>query len=263
MRDGAWVAEAADLVNLSWWPARPGGFCTRNSPGRAIAVTGADGTRGTASSPTPGPVSYPGRSPIWSNGTVSTPASRTADRPAAPEDYCWGPFQGSGTAVDFVDVMATICGNGSPNTQPGVAFHVYSATTSMKGRVFGNADGEMLIVPQVGGLNVVTEYGILELRFGEIAVIPKGVRFRFELLDGYAGGFVCENFGLPLRLPELGLIGSNGLANTNDFQVPVAAYEDYDGPVQWISWPDAKCPACTSVNSVNGDDNGASPLVAA
>ena len=154
-------------------------------------------------------------------------------KPAAPLDYCWGPLAPPQASVDFVDGMATIFGTGSPQSQSGVAFHAYSATASMHDRVFGNADGEMLIVPHVGGLRLVTEYGILEIHSGEIAVIPRGIRFRVELLDSYAGGFVCENFGLPLRLPELGLIGSNGLANVADFKIPVAAYEDYDGPVQW------------------------------
>jgi homogentisate 1,2-dioxygenase len=153
--------------------------------------------------------------------------------PAAPLDYCWGPFKTSEASVDFVDGLVTICGAGSPLSQSGVAFHAYSATASMRDKVFGNADGEMLIIPHIGGLHVVTEYGILDIYVGEIAVIPRGIRFRVELLDGYAGGFVCENFGMPLRLPELGLIGSNGLANVADFKIPVAAYEDHDGPVQW------------------------------
>ncbi len=153
--------------------------------------------------------------------------------PAAPLDYCWGPFRTSEASVDFIDGLATICGTGSPHSQSGVAFHAYSATASMRDRVFGNADGEMLIVPHIGGLHLATEYGILDVYAGEIAVIPRGVRVRVELLDGYAAGFVCENFGLPLRLPELGLVGSNGLANVADFKIPVAAYEDHDGAVQW------------------------------
>lgn len=154
-------------------------------------------------------------------------------KPAAPMDYCWGPLTPTTASVDFIDGMATVFGTGSPQSQSGVALHAYSATVSMRHRVFGNADGEMLIVPQTGSLRMVTEYGILDVHVGEIAVLPRGIRFRVELLDGHAGGFVCENFGLPLRLPELGLIGSNGLANVGDFKVPVAAYEDYDGPLQW------------------------------
>lgn len=154
--------------------------------------------------------------------------------PAAPHDYCWGPFRSSADTSDFIDGLATVCGNGSPYSQTGMAIHVYSASRSMRDRVFSNADGELLIVPHIGGLRFVTEFGILEVSLGEIAVIPRGIKFRVELLDGAAHGFVCENFGLPLRLPELGLIGSNGLANTNDFQIPVAAFEDDDTPFQLI-----------------------------
>ena len=154
--------------------------------------------------------------------------------PAAPHDYCWGPLKSAVDTSDFIEGLATVCGNGSPLSQSGMAVHVYSATTSMEDRVFANADGEFVIVPYFGGLRLVTEFGVLEVSLGEIAVIPEGVKFRVELLDGPSYGFVAENFGRPLRLPELGLIGSNGLANTADFQIPVAAYEEKDTPVQLI-----------------------------
>ena len=111
-----------------------------------------------------------------------------------------------------------------------MAMHIYAANRSMQDRYFYNADGEMLIVPQQGRARFVTELGIVEADPGEIAVIPRGLRFRVELPDGPSRGYVCENYGAMLRLPELGPLGSNGLANPRDFLSPVAAYEDDKTP---------------------------------
>ena len=105
----------------------------------------------------------------------------------------------------------------------------------MQGRFFYDADGELLIVPQQGRLHIATELGVLEVEPQEIAVIPRGVRFRVELPDGAARGYVCENFGALLRLPDLGPIGSNGLANPRDFLTPHAAYEDVEGEFELIA----------------------------
>jgi homogentisate 1,2-dioxygenase len=105
----------------------------------------------------------------------------------------------------------------------------------MQGRYFANADGEMLIVPQRGRLLIATELGVLDIEPQQIAVIPRGIRFRVTLPDGEARGYVAENFGAALRLPDLGPIGSNGLANPRDFEVPVAAYEDLDGEFELIT----------------------------
>ncbi|CAM5688209.1 Homogentisate 1,2-dioxygenase [Streptomyces griseoloalbus] len=99
-------------------------------------------------------------------------------------------------------------------------------------RVFSDADGELLIVPERGGLLLRTEFGLLHVEPGHIALIPRGVRFRVELLDQTARGYVCENYGAPFRVPDLGPIGANGLANARDFRAPVAAYEDVEGPVE-------------------------------
>jgi homogentisate 1,2-dioxygenase len=103
----------------------------------------------------------------------------------------------------------------------------------MQGRVFCDADGELLIVPQQGALRLATELGRLEVAPGEIAVLPRGVRFRVEL-DGPARGYVCENYGAPFRLPELGPVGANGLANARDFLHPVAWFEDRDEPTEVV-----------------------------
>ncbi|MHC3475605.1 homogentisate 1,2-dioxygenase, partial [Streptomyces sp. 7R007] len=102
-------------------------------------------------------------------------------------------------------------------------------------RVFSDADGELLIVPERGGLLLHTEFGQLHVEPAHVALIPRGVRFRVELLDESARGYVCENYGAPFRLPDLGPIGANGLANARDFRAPVAAYEDVEGPVEVVN----------------------------
>ena len=102
----------------------------------------------------------------------------------------------------------------------------------MTDRYFYNADGELLLVPQHGRLRLVTELGILEVDNGEIALLPRGLRFRVELPDGPSRGYICENYGALFRLPELGPIGANGLANSRDFLAPVAAFEDKDAALQ-------------------------------
>jgi homogentisate 1,2-dioxygenase len=105
---------------------------------------------------------------------------------------------------------------------------MYAANRSMTHRAFYDADGELLIVPQLGRLSLSTELGRLVVEPQEIVVIPRGIRFRVELPDGHARGYICENFGAGFRLPDLGPIGSNGLACERDFLTPVAWYEDRD-----------------------------------
>jgi homogentisate 1,2-dioxygenase len=134
-----------------------------------------------------------------------------------------------------VDGIVTLAGNGDPATQTGVGIHVYAANASMQDRFFYDADGELLIVPQLGSLRIRTELGILDVRPGEICVIPRGLKFRVELPDGSARGYICENYGALLRLPALGPIGANGLANPRDFLAPVSAYEDREGKFQIIA----------------------------
>lgn len=158
------------------------------------------------------------------------PALRSApftDAPPSPNRLRWNPFPLPGAGVDFLDGLATICGN------EGSATHVYAASRSME-RVFVNADGEMLLVPQQGALRIVTELGVVEASPGAIALLPRGLKFRVELPDGAARGYVCENYGAAFRLPELGPIGSNGLADPRDFEAPEAAFEDRDEPVELV-----------------------------
>jgi homogentisate 1,2-dioxygenase len=154
--------------------------------------------------------------------------NRFSPERTSPDQLRWDPLQVPTTPTDFVAGLVTMAGNGSPATQVGCAIYEYATNRSME-RFFYDADGELLIVPQHGALRIATELGIIEVAPLEVAAIPRGVRFRVELLGDDAGGYVCENFGAPFRLPELGVIGSNGLANPRDFQTPVAAYEDRDG----------------------------------
>ena len=154
--------------------------------------------------------------------------------PPNPNQMRWRAFEIPVPPTDFLDGCMTLCGNGDVNAQAGLAIHAYACNQSMKDLAFSNADGELLFVPQLGSLRLVTELGILECRPGELAVVPRGIKFRVDLLDSRARGYVCENYGVPFRLPELGLMGSTGLANAYDFRVPVAAYEDHEGQVQWV-----------------------------
>ncbi|KAF1686684.1 homogentisate 1,2-dioxygenase [Pseudoxanthomonas broegbernensis] len=155
--------------------------------------------------------------------------------PVAPDQMRWDPLPSPKAPTDFVEGLYTVAGNGSAEAQQGVAIHLYAADRGMAGRFFYDADGELLLVPQQGRLRIATELGVLELEPQQVAVIPRGIRFRVELPDGPSRGYVLENFGAHLRLPELGPIGSNGLANPRDFQAPVAAYEDVEGEFELVA----------------------------
>ncbi|WP_228531185.1 MULTISPECIES: homogentisate 1,2-dioxygenase [Myxococcaceae] len=154
--------------------------------------------------------------------------------PATPNRLRWSPLPRPTEPTDFVEGLVTMGGNGSAAHGAGIGIHQYLANRSMVDAVFYDADGELLLVPQQGRLRLVTELGVLALSPGEVGVVPRGVRFRAELPDGSASGYVCENYGALFRLPDLGPIGSNGLANPRDFLTPVAAYEDVDRPTRVI-----------------------------
>jgi homogentisate 1,2-dioxygenase len=157
-----------------------------------------------------------------------------------PNRLRWDPLPMPSKRVDFVEGLATIAGSGDPGSQLGIAAHVYRANRSMSDRYFSNADGEMLFVPQTGALLLFTELGKLQVRPGEIAVIPRAVKFKVQLLEKSARGYICENYGAHFRLPELGPIGAQGLAQKRDFQAPVAAYEDRGGRCELIHKFDGK-----------------------
>jgi homogentisate 1,2-dioxygenase len=156
---------------------------------------------------------------------------------ASPNQLRWSPAPMPTDPTDFVDGLVTLAGNGGPQSQAGAAVHMYCVNRSMHRRAFYDADGELLIVPQLGRQRFVTELGVIDTEPQEIVVIPRGVRFRVELPDGEgeARGYVCENFGANFRLPDLGPIGSNGLANPRDFLTPVAAYEDTDATHELVA----------------------------
>jgi len=154
-------------------------------------------------------------------------APGTVEEPLAPNRLRWDPPSDLPAGVDFVDGMVTMLANRDPADLEGVAIHQFRASKSMERRVFVNADGELLIIPQAGNLCLATEFGRIDVSPGQAALIPRGVRFRVEV-EGEVLGYVAENHGLPLRLPELGPIGSNGLANARDFETPIAWFEDRD-----------------------------------
>ena len=153
----------------------------------------------------------------------------------SPEQMRWSPLPLPESATDFIDGLVTYAGNGGPESQTGIGIHLYACNRDMQDRFFSNADAEMLIVPQLGRLHIETELGVVDVEPHWIAVIPRGVRFRVSLSDGQARGYVCENFGALLQLPDLGPIGSNGLANPRDFETPNAAFEDIDGQFELIN----------------------------
>jgi homogentisate 1,2-dioxygenase len=145
----------------------------------------------------------------------------------SPNRLRWDPLPIPSMPLDFVDGLTTVCGNGDPAAGAGSGIHIYVATRSMERRCFQCSDGELVIVPQSGQLDIATELGRLDVAPGSVAIIPRGVRFRVEV-SGPVRGYVCENYGAPFRIPELGPIGSNGLANARDFETPVAWFEDID-----------------------------------
>jgi len=175
------------------------------------------------------------------NGTLLTPPF--TDVPLEPNLLFWAPRSAPAAGTDFVSGLWTLGGNGDPVQRSGVAIHLYTADTSMTDRVFSTADGELMIVPELGGLLIHTELGLLSVEPGSVALIPRAMKFRIEIL-GAAGqgdtpafirGYVCENFGTPFSLPELGFIGHGGMANPRDFRAPVAAYDkDTERPVEVI-----------------------------
>jgi len=166
------------------------------------------------------------------SGRIASDFERLA---ASPNQMRWSPLPMPDAPTDFIDGWVTMAGNGSAQAMSGCAIHLYAANKPMTGRYFYSGDGELLIVPQQGRLSISTELGLLELEAQQIGVIPRGIRFSVDLPDGAARGYVCENFGALLRLPDLGPIGSNGLANPRDFLSPVARYEDVEGDFELLA----------------------------
>ncbi|MFN0140778.1 MAG: homogentisate 1,2-dioxygenase [Pyrinomonadaceae bacterium] len=180
-----------------------------------------------------------------------------------PNQLRWDALPIPTAATDFVDGITTIAGNGDLFSQVGIAIHIYAFNKGMGDRYFYNADGEMLIVPEKGGLTIFTELGVIDLSPGGVCCIPRGLKFRVEIgprvssptvregadsgegaltnvratdtADAGARGYICENYGAQFRLPDLGPIGANGLANPRDFETPVAWFEDRDTPCEIVA----------------------------
>ena len=174
--------------------------------------------------------------------------------PTTPNQLRWDPLPIPTEPTDFIDGITTIAGNGDLFAQTGMAIHIYACNKGMDGRYFYNADGEMLIVPEMGRLGILTELGLLQVGPGSVAVIPRGLKFKIEPAaenalssnvnppanaggsdKTIARGYICENYGQQFRLPDLGPIGSNGLANSRDFETPVAWYEDIEGEFELVA----------------------------
>jgi homogentisate 1,2-dioxygenase len=160
-------------------------------------------------------------------------AASADEAPLAPNRLRWDPPADLPEGTDFVDGLVTMLTTRDPSDLEGVAVHLYRASKTMERRVFVDSDGELLVIPQQGALRLVTELGLLELEPGKVGLVPRGVKFRVEV-EGDARGYVAENYGAPFRLPELGPIGSNGLANPRDFEAPAAWFEDSDQPTEVV-----------------------------
>lgn len=179
-----------------------------------------------------------------------------------PNQLRWDPLPIPSEPTDFVDGITTMAGNGDLFGQAGIGVHIYAINKSMDDRYFYNADGEMLIVPEMAALTIRTELGVLEVSPGDIAVIPRGLRFAVEIAQENhpadetsapgsfaARGYICENYGSHFRLPELGPIGANCLANARDFETPVAWFEDKEGECEIVAKFGGNLWSCTSGHS--------------
>jgi homogentisate 1,2-dioxygenase len=166
------------------------------------------------------------------NGLIrSTPF---AEVETTPNQLRWSPLPIPSQPTTFVEGIVTMAGNGDLTTHSGCAIHVYAANASMTDTFFYNADGEMLIVPQEGALKILTELGIVDVEPYEICVIPRGVKFRVEVSGGVRG-YILENYGAVLKLPDLGPIGANGLAYPRDFLTPEAWFENRNGEFKVVA----------------------------
>ncbi|MBP7475079.1 MAG: homogentisate 1,2-dioxygenase [Pyrinomonadaceae bacterium] len=163
--------------------------------------------------------------------------SKPDDIDVTPNQLRWDPLPVPTEPTDFIDGITTIALNGDLMSQAGIGIHIYACNKGMGDRYFYNADAEMLIVPEMGRLGFLTELGELRAGAGEVVVIPRGVRFKVEPHpdDKQCRGYICENYGAQFRIPDLGPIGANGLANPRDFETPVAWYEDREGSFEQVA----------------------------
>ena len=181
-------------------------------------------------------VRHTGRFELAGRGALRTAPERE-DGHVPLGQMRWSPVPMPEEKLTFVTGLRTVTTAGDAETLTGMASHLLFVTQSMTREHMTNADGEFLIVAQQGKLRFRTEFGVIEIEPGEICVIPRGVIFRVELIDGPARAYVCENYGGGFALPDRGPIGANCLANARDFLTPVAAYEDIDAPhTLFVKW---------------------------
>jgi homogentisate 1,2-dioxygenase len=224
-----------------------GGYITEQISGTAFTVARADNRRSWLYRRRPS-VRHLARLEPATHPTLVSGPDPQAKLLAQP--LRWKPRPDAEPGATWLDSLVTMATAGSVADQTGGAFHTYAATASMIDQLLVNSDGELVIFPEIGGLLLVTEFGRLEVQPSEMAVIPRGVAFRVELVEplmaegastapgdpgsGAARGYVCENYGQPFRLPDAGLVGLNALAMPRDFLYPTAAMED-DRPYQVIA----------------------------
>ncbi|GLI78307.1 hypothetical protein PoHVEF18_006618 [Penicillium ochrochloron] len=144
----------------------------------------------------------------------------------SPNRSTWAPAQIAKEA-DFLTGLQLIGGAGNPTMKEGLAYYAFTAGKSMpSNQAFYSADGDFLLAPQKGTLDIRTEMGYLRVRSNEICVVPRGIRFHVSLPAGPVRGFALELFEGHFELPELGPIGSTGLANIRDFEIPTASFDN-------------------------------------
>jgi homogentisate 1,2-dioxygenase len=160
--------------------------------------------------------------PFWK----SAPCPQDTQQPIG--QFRWNPTPVPEQPISFLESIRTMTTAGDVHGQTGMAAHVYALTADMVDEYFFNADGEMLLVPELGELKVSTELGVLEVSPGEICLIPRGILFQVNGMEGSTRGYICENYGARFTLPERGPIGANALANPRDFKSPVAKFDDND-----------------------------------
>jgi len=168
----------------------------------------------------------------WQQASVRT--APITEVPTPPDMLRWDPLEIPVEPTDFIEGLTTIAANGDAMAQTGMGIHLYVANKSMSGRYFYCADGELLFIPQAGELLLRTECGHIGLKPGEIAVIPRGMKFAVDVLSDTARGYLAENYGASLTLAERGPVGANGYANDRDFLYPTAAYEDIEGDFELL-----------------------------
>jgi homogentisate 1,2-dioxygenase len=182
-------------------------------------------------------VKHSGRYRRVDQGLIRTAPGAREESSMAIGQLRWSPVPIPAEPVTFVTGLRTITTAGDSDAQVGMAAHLLFVTAAMENEYFFNADGEFLIVAQEGSLRFRTEFGVIEIEPGEIAVIQRGVIFKVEPVGGPARAYVCENYGGSFTLPDRGPIGANCLANPRDFLTPVAAYEDREEPSKlFVKW---------------------------